>query len=273
MKDEIIKKLVGKKSAGEKLNLLREELHHLILQETDRKGFFDEICFLGGTALRIVYGLNRYSEDLDFSLSQYYRQKFDLKKMAGTLIKSLAAFGFDCEITRPRIENNVQGCFFSFKNLLTNIDRTFPKQQTLAIKFEVDTVPPKGAVETVSPVVAARLYSIRHYDLPSLFAGKLHAILFRPYTKGRDLYDFLWYTGKAIGVNKKLLENAIKQTQKQKILITEESLQEMLTKRFASIDFAKAKTDVARFLPDSAELELFRKEVFEGAVKLVKLTK
>lgn len=262
MKETILKKARKGKTSGERLNLLREELHHLILQEVDRKEGFKKICFLGGTALRLVYGLDRYSEDLDFSVSLQEKGLFSLEPLAKNISQSLKAFGINCGATQLKVVQMVHSCFFRFSDLLHETDPFFRKGQKLVVKFDVDTNPPRGAVESVSPISGEHLYKVRHYDLPSLFAGKLHAVLYRQYTKGRDLYDFLWYRGKNVEVNGALLENAVAQTEGVKVSYTPEVLQASLKERFVRIDFEKAKQDVERFLTDQRALSLFEKELF-----------
>ncbi len=271
MKDKILEHTRQGKTSEHKLNRLREALHHMILQEADRKQAFNQICFLGGTALRIVYGLDRFSEDLDFSLSNQSLGRFDLASLATGIQKSLDAFGLSCKVERFKTVGAVQSCFFTFQGLLHEVDRHFRDNQKLAIKFDVDTRSPPGAVEAASPITAFRVYKVRHYDLASLFAGKLHAILYRTYTKGRDLYDFLWYTGKQIHVNRVLLENAIEQTQKLKLHLDNASLRSLLAKRFQEINFEKAKKDVAPFLEDPESLSLFEPSVFMGAAEKVRI--
>lgn len=271
MRDEIIKKVSQHAAPQTRLNYLREELHHFILQEADRHGAFRNICFIGGTALRILFDLNRYSEDLDFSISMQSK-KFDLSKLATVIQQSLLAFQFDCHITKLKKERTVQSCFFQFHDLLHRLNAGFRKEQKLAVKFEVDTRPPAGAVETMSPVTGSRLYKVRHYDLSSLYAGKLHAILCRKYTKGRDLYDFLWYQGKNVAVNGKLLANAIQQTEKQKLKLDAKKLQKMLQARFQKLNFTNAKKDVAPFLPPDQNLDLFDKDLFLSAAQKVEVT-
>lgn len=269
MKDNLIQIARKGKTAVEQMNLLRNELQHLILQEVDRKLGFEKIAFLGGTALRILYGLDRFSEDLDFSVSESFHKKFELKQLAHAVSASIKSFGVDCEISKIKNIKTVHSCFFDFSGLLYEINRHFGKQQKLAIKFDVDANPPRGANEAVSPVAGARLYKVRHYDLPSLFAGKLHAILYRNYTKGRDYYDFLWYAAKKIRPNLILLENAILQTQKEPLQLTPEKLKTMLQERFIKTDFAQVKSDVSPFLFDAQSLTLLSQEVFLQAVELL----
>ena len=266
MNKDILKRAATGWNSQARLNLLREELHHLILQEIDRKGGFKNLCFLGGTALRMIYGLDRFSEDLGFSVSIQGSKPFDLERLAQGVGQSLQAFGVDCEVSKVRALQAVHSCFFKFSNLLHPIDPSFRKGQKLVVKCDVDTNPPQGAQESVSPIMGRHLYKIRHYDLPSLFAGKLHAILYRQYTKGRDLYDFLWYRGKNTGVNLTLLENAAEQTQGEKNHYTENSLRSALKNRFQKVDFKTARQDVERFLEEPHALSLFEKEIFLKSV-------
>lgn len=266
MKQELIDRAAKGKTPQERLNFLREQLHHLILQETDRRGGFERLSFVGGTALRLLYGLDRFSEDLDFSLSAASGGKFDLDDSASLVRRSLEAFGLDCEVSNLKTEKNVQSCFLRFSNLLHDLDSSFRKGQKLAIKFEIDMNPPLGARETVSPVAGIYLYKVRHFEPSSLFASKLHAILCRKYTKGRDLYDFLWYVARRTPVNVSLLENAVEQTEGVKVHYTGEKLKESLGERFGKVDFKGAKRDAEPFLLDPRALSLFSLESFLGAV-------
>ncbi len=267
MKDQIAQKAGQGISSMDRMNRLREELHHLLLQEADRKGAFRDMCFVGGTALRIVYGLDRFSEDLDFFTSALALKSFDLEHLAKGLRESLEAFGLDCQVKKLKTANNVKSCFFVFDDILHRADRSFPRSQKLAIKFDIDMNPPGGGVEMVSPVTGDRLYKVRHYELPSLFAGKLHAILCRKYTKGRDLYDFLWYVGKKTPVNVRMLELGFKQTENETIQFNQERLRSMLSERFQKVDFAQAKEDVKQFLVDARSLDLLEPHIFSDVVK------
>lgn len=263
MKENIISLAKRGKTSEARLNLLREHLHHVLLQEADRKNAFSQLCFVGGTALRLIYQLDRFSEDLDFSLLLKSASIFHFKKLVSQILKSVQGFGFDCTIERLKTEKNVQSCFFSFPGILWEVDQVFQKKQKLAIKFEVDINPPKGAKDMLSPVTGPRLYKVRHYDVSSLFSGKIHAILFRPFVKGRDLYDFLWFSGRFDGaVNGKMLANAIQQTTSQKLKLTTGVLKNFLEKRFLEIDFKKAKKDVRPFIFDETALNMFEKNFF-----------
>lgn len=269
MKEALIQRARQGAGGHERLNRLREALHHLLLQEIDRKAGFQDLCFVGGTALRVLYQLDRFSEDLDFSTSRQVRSSFQLATLVRALQVALEGYGFVCETTAVKSVGAVHSCFFRFTGLLGAIDPAFRKGQKLAVKCEVDTRPPVGAVETVSPVTGAHLYTVRHYDLPSLFAGKLHAVLYRQFTKGRDLYDFLWYVGKNVQVNLALLSNAASQTQGKPVHFTADTLREALTARFRNTDFSRARRDVEPFVQDPETLRMFDAPVFLSAVERV----
>lgn len=267
MRNELIKRAQQSDSPLMRQNQLREEIHHLILQEMDRKGVFRHLSFVGGTALRILHGLNRYSEDLVFSLSPNAPTPFQFEAAVTSVQKSIAAYGLASDLQKLKTVGAVHSCFFSFSDILHDVHPSFRVGQKLAIKLDADLNPPTGATEQVSPVTGLRVYKVRHYDLPSLLAGKLHAVLMRPYTKGRDLYDFLWYAGHRVAPNMELLQNALRQTQSTTESITADSLTKLLTERFDAIDFEKARADVAPFLVDAKELDLFQKDVFVGAIR------
>lgn len=269
MKEALIQRARQGADSHERLNWLREELHHLLLQEIDRKGGFQDLCFVGGTALRVLYQLDRFSEDLDFSTASQVRPSFQLAMLVRALQVALEGYGFDCAVTPVKSIGAVHSCFFRFVGLLAALDPVFHKGQKLAVKCEVDTRPPAGAVEIVSPVTGARLYTVRHYDLPSLFAGKLHATLYRQFTKGRDLYDFLWYVGKNVHVNLELLGNAASQTEGKPMRYTAATLRETLTARFRNTDFSQARRDVEPFVQDPETLRMFDEAVFLAAVSRV----
>lgn len=268
MKEEILERVQKKgQTRSEKVNWLREELHHLILQETDRSEGFKNLCFLGGTALRILFDLDRFSEDLDFSVSENSAGSFGLVDLSKPIHRALTAYGFECDVGRFKTVQAVHSCFFQFSGLLRKLDKSFDPSQKLVIKFDVDTNPPRGAVEATSPVTGAHLYTVRHYDLPSLFAGKICALLYRSYTKGRDLYDFLWYRGRGVKINRIMFENAVEQSRGVKVVYTEEKLYSELTERIGRVDFDAARKDVSPFLRDSRAISLLQKENFLAAIQ------
>ncbi|MBI4356312.1 MAG: nucleotidyl transferase AbiEii/AbiGii toxin family protein, partial [Gammaproteobacteria bacterium] len=134
--------------------------------------------------------------------------------------------------------------------------------QKLSIKIEIDQKPPSGFKTVFSMVNKEYLIGIQHYDLPSMFSGKLHAILCRSYAKGRDYYDWLWFVGKKIEPNLVLLEQAILQTEGKKLILDKANLAKLLCEKVQSVDFKKIKRDILPFLMDSSELRFFEESVF-----------
>lgn len=263
---DIIKKQIdigaGKE---EQANQTREALQILILKIIYDLGYFKHLVFTGGTALRIIYGLKRYSEDLDFSL--VHKKDFSFKQFCDELVKELSK-NYGLKVAhKARDERAVYAMDLRFDAVLFGLGLSPHQSQKLYIKIEIDSNPPKGGAVALSLVSRSFVFTITHFDLPSLFATKLHACFFRKYTKGRDVYDLIWYLGKDIMPNFENLNNAIKQTQKQGVAVTRENLKEILLKHINDIDFSAARRDVERFLIDKEELKLFDKGILQKALE------
>lgn len=247
-----------------KINKLREELQLLCLKIINDRGFFSQVAFLGGTALRVIYDMRRFSEDLDFSSIDKTSYNFDELIKAIEYEITLNGLTVEC---KTKTQKTVQGSMLKFPELLKSIGVSNFDDQKLSIKLEVDSNPPKGADIENSVVNKSYLLNITHYSLPSLFAGKLHACFFRSYTKGRDFYDLLWYFGKGIMPNFKLLNNAIKQTQGKDLSVTKDNIKEFLVQKLSNVDFDDVRKDVERFLEDKSELKLLDKEIMLKTVR------
>ena len=257
--EDIIRNLLSKeRTAEEKINRLREFLQVLILREIYDKNYFQHLSFVGGTALRFLYDLRRFSEDLDFSV--FSRHGYDFDKLATDLRRGMGYHGFDVDMKMHDLRT-VQNIDLKFKNLLVTYGLSRIKSQKLYIRIEIDTNPPKGWHTQVSAVNRTFIFTVTHFDLNSLFALKVHACFYRKYTKGRDFYDLIWYLGKKIPPNFLLLNNAVKQTEGKDPRITPANLRAFLAKKLARIDFAKARRDVERFLEDKSELRLFDRQL------------
>ena len=239
-------------SLNEKRNLTREFLQILCLKTLNDKGYFDHLAFVGGTSLRILFDLRRFSEDLDFSI--YETKRFDLKKMEEDLVRSFKLNGLSFE-AKVKNEGSIHYILMKFTGLLKELGLTAVAEQKLSIKLEIDVNPPEGWILTETVVNKTYLFSITHYDLPSLYAGKLHACFFRKFIKGRDFYDFVWYLARKVKPNFTLLNNAIRQTEKKASAVDENNFKEFLLRNVQRIDFDAAKKDVERFLEDKKELD------------------
>lgn len=241
-----------------KLDYIREYLQLLMLRIIDEKGYFKDIAFVGGTALRILYDLKRFSEDLDFSIIQ---PDFSFKKMLETLLKELKLENLNIEF-KYKDEKTVAWAMIKFNDLLHGLDLSLHKNEKFFIKIEIDKNPPKGYVTEFSVINKEFLIGINHYDLSSLFAGKLHAILCRKYTKGRDFYDLIWYLTRDIIPNYTLLNNVINQTNKNSISLDKQSLKELLEEKIINTDFKTVLNDVSPFLIESKESRFFNVDTF-----------
>jgi predicted nucleotidyltransferase component of viral defense system len=263
---EVIKQELQKfKGREDKFNHLRELLQILILRIIYDAGFFKNIIFTGGTALRILFNLRRFSEDLDFSLVN--KESYSLDKFYNVLKKTLYQYNFKVEI-KIKDKKIVQEAHIKFKDILFDTKITDLSAQKLFIKIEIDNNPPKGGNIEVSLINKLFIFSITHFDLASLYATKLHACFFRRYTKGRDFYDLIWYLTKRIEPNYVLLNNAIKQTYKDKFMpVNKNNFKEFLLEKISRIDFKEVRQDVKVFLENKDELKLLDEKVIIGLIK------
>jgi len=251
---ELIQKILNevKQPSYQKL-MLAEFLQHLVLQSIHRNGGFKSLVFTGGTALRLLYHTNRYSEDLDFSLLKTPQFHFEtiLDKIQRDLKDQQLPFEF-----RVQDHKVVAKADLKFPNLLQEFSLSALSHQKLTLKIEVDKNPPKGGKKEMNLVTSPIAYTVAAFDLPSMFATKLHALFFRPYLKGRDYYDLAWYLDRRVLPNFKLLNNAISQTQGKGHQVLEGMFKPKLIKHLESVDFKRIRQDVERFLikPDEAKL-------------------
>lgn len=266
-------------------NAMKEIMQEIVLCGLSRAGFFKEAAFYGGTALRIFYGLDRFSEDLDFSLEQI-NLDFDLCSYFPVLEKEVKAFGLNVEIQEKEKtkDSNIRSAFLKGNTkehlLLFYADErvvgTVAKNEVVKIKFEVDTNPPAFATYEHKYRLLPVPYEIRLYDMPSLFAGKIHAVICRGWQsriKGRDLYDYIFYLSKAVTVNQRHLRarlidsGYISENQE----CTLEEIKTMLKNRFDSIDFLQARKDVEPFIRDTSVLDIWSSDFFKQITEGLKV--
>ncbi len=241
-------------------NLAREYLQALILQCLQRAGAMTTLAFHGGTALRFLYSLPRFSEDLDFALEGDSSQ-YDFRSYLKTTQRDLEAQGYKIVI-RLNDKKTVHSAFVRFPGLLYDLKLSPHSDELLAVKIEVDTQPPAGARLSTSVVRHHVLLNLQHHDQASLLAGKLHAILQRPYLKGRDLYDLVWYLSAREwpDPNLVLLNNALAQTDWNGSGLTTENWNQIVRTRIETVSWDHAREDVRPFLADRQETALLMKE-------------
>jgi hypothetical protein len=250
-------------------NALKEIAQEIALMALSRAGFFRIAAFQGGTCLRILYGLERFSEDLDFVLEKADKN-FDWGKYINTMQEEFSAYGYTLEITdRTAVEKAVKSVFLKADSqggmlILKDLRTHKPK---LKIKLEIDTHPPEGSIYELKYLDFPLPYSVKTQDLPSLFAGKCHALLCRDYVKGRDWYDFVWYVSRQVPINFSLLNHAIAQAGPWKgtnITVTPTWFLHELKIKITTIDWRVAKQDVAKFLRprEMTTLDLWSEDFF-----------
>lgn len=232
---------------------LKEILQEIALYGLANANFFNTAIFQSGTALRILYRLPRFSEDLDFILKKP-DPSFKWEPYMDAIISTCKQYGVHPEIIdKSRVNSTVKKMFLKDDSIGKIIDLSFVHHpgRKLAIKFEIDTNPPLGSDFEIKFVEFPLDYSIIAQDLSSSFAGKCHALLCREYIKGRDWYDFTWYVARRITPNLIFLGNAIDQQgpwANQKIIVTPKWFIEAMQNKIKSIDWNKAASDVAPFL-------------------------
>lgn len=267
MKDYIKSVIDANLTENDNLNRVREYLQAYFLNVIYKKKFYQNLVFTGGTALRFIHKLKRFSEDMDFSLSAKAKG-YDFPVMIKDIHQEFRLAGYDLEIkydnSRP-----VHSALLKFPGLLFEAGLSPLQDQKIVIKIEIDSNPPQGGVEASSVYNSTFMFYMLHYDLSSLFAGKVHALLCREYTKGRDWYDLLWYLTKSHNLepNYVMLNNAMAQSSRKPLTLTPENWKEEIKKVVETLDWAKVRNDVSRFLEDPTELNLLELNTFIDLLK------
>ena len=265
------------------VNALREILQELALLGLWRSKFFEHAAFYGGTALRVLHGLDRFSEDIDFSLLAP-DPGFSLGQYGESLAREIGSFGFRVDFEQRELARRtaIESAFLKADTLeqLLVIEAD-PRLlagrhpgSTLRIKLEVDTDPP-GGFETESRYLLRPIaFAVRAYSLPDLLAGKLHAILCRKWgtrVKGRDWYDLVWYAGRHPRVRLSHLEARMRQSgdYPEEAPLARERLMELLTQAVDGLDVDRARDDVIRFVRDPRDVEVWSKDFFFEVVRRI----
>jgi predicted nucleotidyltransferase component of viral defense system len=264
------------KTADDSLVALREIIQQISLLGLWRAKFYEYGAFYGGTALRIFYGLPRYSEDLDFSLT-VPNQKFSLDRFLNSIQKELQAFGFLIKIHRKEKKHpsQIESAFIkaeTVKNLIyietpVNLLTTIHPKSIIKVKIEVDIKPPPYAEYDMKTLLVPIPHHVKLFSLPDLFAGKAHALLCRQWksrVKGRDYFDFVWFIGQQTPCHLKHLKARMVQTGhfKNGSILNKRILIQMLLDKFQKTDFNNVIHDVRPFITDPQSLNLWNKSFF-----------
>lgn len=264
-------------SLSDEKNALKEVVQEVALCGLSRAGFFNTAAFYGGTALRIFYGLDRFSEDLDFSLLEPSAD-FELSKYFSALESEICAVGLNFR-AEEKIKTNdsfIKSAFLkgnTKEHIMTVYNDSHNylgiiTSEIIKIKFEVDINPPAFATYENKYRLLPSPYKVKLFDMPSLFAGKLHAVICRAWrnrVKGRDLYDYVFYLSQNATINLPHLNARLVDSGfiNDGFELNRNSLIKLLRERFATIDYEQAKQDVLPFIKDKSKLELWSKEFFD----------
>ncbi len=256
MKDHLAELIRNAPTTAQGPNIAREYLQARTLEALQRAGAMIPLAFHGGTALRFLYTIPRYSEDLDFALERA-RAQYDFRAYLKNIRKTLTAEGYTVEL-KVNDRKVVHSAFVRFRGLLYELGLSPHQDQVLAIKIEVDTNPPAGARLSTTVVRRYVILHLQHHDRASFLAGKLHAILQRSYIKGRDFYDLLWFLSDSSwpAPNLLMLNNALQQTGWAGPPLTKRNWREAVRSRLQDTSWERVVDDVQPFLEpgDSPEL-------------------
>lgn len=277
--NNIIEQMLSKyeiKNLNDEINALKEIIQEIVLSGLSRGGFFDESAFYGGTALRIFYNLDRFSEDLDFALLSPNKD-FDISKYFSYVEKELKAYDLNLEVStrKKNINSNITSAFLKgdtkehiLKFFPGNSNHTYNQTlKDIKIKFEVDINPPLGATYEMRYKLLPSPHQVKLYDKTSLFAGKIHAILCRNWNirvKGRDLYDYIFFLSNNVKVNVELIRNKLVASKyiNENDVFNIDVLKDMLKSKFSEINYNDAKEDVLPFIRDAESLNMWSKDFF-----------
>ncbi len=265
-------------------NALKEIIQQIALLGLWRAKFFEHAAFYGGTALRILYQLDRFSEDLDFSLLAP-NNNFHLAEYLNAMVVEMNAFGFEMTVSEKQKthESAVKSAFLKANTqehlILVNapaaVQNRCHGRAQLKIKLELDTDPPGGFITESLPVLMPIPFWVKTYTSQDLFAGKISAVLCREWQsriKGRDWYDFLWFIQRGIPFGLGHLEQRLRAVgyyQSPQVL-TQETVKQMLIDRTNKVDLSMAKNDIVKFIKDPSRLDGWSKEVFLAAIERLK---
>jgi len=285
---DVVKQMLSKYrcySQQDYVNALKEIFQEIALLGLWRAKFFEKAAFYGGSALRILYGLDRFSEDLDFSLLKADKN-FNLHNYNQAIASELAAFGFQVTVQSKvkQLASNIESAFIKAetkRQLLiieapNDIIKRMHHMQSLKIKMEVDVTPPGLFATETKFLLRPVAFSVKSFVASDLFAGKLHALLCRPWVtriKGRDWYDFVWYVAHNIPVHLAHLQERLVQSgawNAQKTL-DKRALFVFLMQKIQETDFAKAKRDITPFISNSSSVDVWSQDFFKAILEKIQI--
>lgn len=261
---------------------LREIMQEVALAGLQRSGFFEKAAFYGGTALRIFYGLDRFSEDLDFSLLEI-DPSFSLEPYLNGIENEFTSSGMKVNIKEKKksAQTNIDSAFLKSETLWSELvlENIIPKtglnmHPAIKIKLEVDTQPPLGFETEDKLLIKPFSFYVRCFTLPNLFAGKMHALLFRKWkqrVKGRDWYDMEWYIKKGVPLHlEHFLLRARNSGDWEQKSITKDQFLHLLYDKIDSTPMNRVREDIVRFIADDKVLDIWSADYFKDLAQRIK---
>ena len=266
----------------ETLAAMREIMQEIALAALSRTDFFDKAAFYGGTALRIFYGLDRFSEDLDFSLLAP-NPDFSLTPYFSKIVEEFQSLGLNVSIREKdkRIKTQVESAFLKSETIWQELvledlvkQHGISSNKTIKIKIEIDRLPPLGFATEEKLLIRPFSFYVNCFAMPSLFAGKLHALLFRKWksrVKGRDWFDMEWYIRKGVPLNMHhFLQRAKETNDWNEDQISQEQIIQLLITKIESVSLESVKEDVVRFIADDQKLAIWSENYFKHLIQKMK---
>jgi predicted nucleotidyltransferase component of viral defense system len=261
---------------------LREIMQEVALAGLQRAGFFEKAAFYGGTALRIFYGLDRFSEDLDFSLLEV-NPGFSFEPYFKGMITEFEAIGMHVSLNEKskKLESNIDSAFLKSETIWRELvlEGVIPQaglgaSPKIKIKLEVDREPPLGFTTDEKLLLRPFSFYVKCFSLPDLFAGKMHALLFRNWkqrVKGRDWYDLEWYIRKGVPLRvDHFLLRAKDSGNWSEDTISKEEILALLRLKIESVSFDRIREDIIRFIPDASVLDIWSPQYFRDLLEKIK---
>ncbi|MDE3185121.1 MAG: nucleotidyl transferase AbiEii/AbiGii toxin family protein [Bacteroidota bacterium] len=261
---------------------LREIIQEIALAGLYRSGFFDKAAFYGGTCLRILYGLDRFSEDLDFSLLEP-DPDFSLEPYLEGIVTEFRAAGMEVSVKEKKktAKTNIDSAFLKAETIwkVLILEGVIPQEglamfPAIKVKIEVDKLPPPGFITEEKLLLKPFSFYVKCFALPDLFAGKMHALLFRKWkqrVKGRDWYDMEWYIKKGVPLHlNHFLARARDSGDWKKDTMSPAEFQKLLQDRINAVSFDRVKEDIVRFIPDGQVTDIWSAGYFNDLAAKIK---
>lgn len=257
----------------DKHNALHEVIQQITLSALYRAGFFTKAAFYGGTCLRIFYDSQRFSEDMDFSLMEK-DENFTIENYFDTIRSEFKAFGREVNITRKnkKQDSQVESAFLKDNTEIVNVE--FQTERTVKVKIEIDRDPPLNFSTEHKLLLLPFSFMTRCFTLPGLFAGKMHALLFRNWrnrVKGRDWYDLEWYCRNGSSLDfEHLKEHSLQSGYSGPQEFTKDLCIDLLKRRIESTNIEMVKADVSPFIKNTRELDIWSNDYFLQLADMIK---